>query len=181
MNILVIHGSTRQNGNTEALAKLSVPENETTHIYLRDSQIQPIQDARHSKEGFQDVSDDFSGIFDQILEHEVLIFATPIYWYSMTCIMKTFIDRFSQSIREEKYKDFKDRMKSKYVYVIAVGGDQPSVKGLPLIQQFEYILQFFGTTLNGYILGEANKPGEIHNDKAALHTASVLKEKMSNY
>ncbi|WP_082232215.1 flavodoxin family protein [Halobacillus massiliensis] len=180
MKILVIHGSTRPNGNTETLAMLAVPPDETTHVFLRDHQITPIKDGRHSAEGFEPITDDFSDIFDQLLEHEVIIFATPIYWYSMTCVMKTFIDRFSQSLREEKYKDFKEKMQSKWVYVIAVGGDQPSVKGLPLIQQFEYILQFFGTTLNGYILGEANKPGEIHNDKAALHTASALKEKLSH-
>ncbi|MFG6147002.1 flavodoxin family protein [Halobacillus sp. B23F22_1] len=178
MSTIVIHGSTRENGNTEYLAKQAVHE-DAVHIYLRNHQIDGIIDERHSKEGFKPVADDHHFIIDQMLAHDVIIFATPIYWYSMSSLMKTFVDRISQLVREPGYESFKEDLKQKEVYVIAVGGDNPKMKGLPLIQQFEYILQFFGSSLAGYLLGEARKPGEIKNNSLALSEAHLLKKKLN--
>ncbi|GAA0342713.1 flavodoxin family protein [Bacillus carboniphilus] len=174
MKIIVFHGSTRSDGNTEYLAHLAVPEDKATHVYLRDCFIQDIQDERHSEEGFPEIDDDMAAIVDQMLDHDVLVFATPIYWYSMTSLMKTFIDRWSQIMREDRYSHFKDRLKEKKAYVIAVGGDSPYIKGLPLIQQFKHIFEFFGTSFEGYLIGKANKPGEIKEDQRAIQAAPTL-------
>ncbi|MCP3027253.1 flavodoxin family protein [Halobacillus sp. A5] len=179
MSTIVIHGSTRENGNTEYLAHQAVPEQHTTHIYLRNYHIEAIKDERHSEEGFKKIEDDHHTIIDQMLNHDVIIFATPIYWYSMSGLMKNFIDRFSQVVREPGYETFKEDLQSKQVYVIAAGGDNPGIKGLPLIQQFEYILQFFGSSLDGYLIGKAGRPGDIKNDSKALSEARMLKEKLS--
>ncbi|SET81198.1 hypothetical protein SAMN05421676_108151 [Salinibacillus kushneri] len=65
-------------------------------------------------------------------------------------------------------------MRSKTAFVIAVGGDNPHIKGLPLIQQFQYIFEFAGVSFEGYVIGEGNKPGEIRHDKQALHLANKL-------
>nr|WP_268476320.1 beta-L-arabinofuranosidase domain-containing protein [Bacillus atrophaeus] len=59
-------------------------------------------------------------------------------------------------------------------YVITVGGDEPTRKGLPLIQQFEYIFDFIGISFGGYVLGEGNRPGDILHDQHALSAASQL-------
>ncbi|MCP3030847.1 NAD(P)H-dependent oxidoreductase [Halobacillus sp. A1] len=178
MKTIVIHGSTRKNGNTEYLTHRAVPAENVSHVYLRDHNIQMITDERHSDQGFQAIEDDYHHIIDQMIEHDVVIFSTPIYWYSMSGLMKVFIDRFSQLVREKGYETFKEDFKKKTVYLIAVGGDNPSLKGLPLIQQFEYILQFFDSSLEGYILGQANKPGEIQSDRRALAQAHQLKEQL---
>lgn len=58
--------------------------------------------------------------------------------------------------------------------MIAVGGDEPARKGLPLIQQFEYIFDFMGISFGGYVLGEGNRPGDILHDQYALSAASQL-------
>ena len=90
--------------------------------------------------------------------------------------MKNFIDRWSQTLRDPKYPDFKSKMASKKAYVIAVGGDDPYIKGLPLIQQFQYIFDFMGIEFVGYILGNGNKPGEVLQDEAALFAATQLRK-----
>ncbi|WP_431802577.1 flavodoxin family protein [Halobacillus andaensis] len=180
MSTIVIHGSTRENGNTEYLAKQAVPEKNTTHIYLRNHQIEVIKDERHSENGFKKIDDDHHAIIDQMLAHDVIIFATPVYWYSMSGLMKNFVDRFSQVVREPGYETFKEDLQQKEVYVIAVGGDNPKIKGMPLIQQFQYILQFFGSSLNGYLLAKAGKPGEIKNNSTALAEAHLLKKTLSS-
>ncbi|MBA4495564.1 flavodoxin family protein [Paenactinomyces guangxiensis] len=181
MTIAVIYGGTRQNGNTEILTEQAVQGLDVERIYLKDYQIQPVKDQRHTRDGFQEINDDYNLIIDRVLRHDILVFSTPIYWYSMSGIMKNFIDRWSQTLRDPKYPDFKARMSAKQAYVITVGGDEPYLKGLPLIRQFEYIFDFIGIPFAGYILGNGNKPGEIFQDKEALFAASQLQKKLNHH
>ncbi|RLL42790.1 flavodoxin family protein [Oceanobacillus piezotolerans] len=177
MKIAVIHGSTRINGNTEYLTYQAVPKEKGTHLYLRDYNIKPIIDERHTEEGFTKVDDDLNELIDRVLEHDIFLFSTPIYWYSMSGPMKTFLDRWSQILRDSAYPDFREDLKKKVAYLIAVGGDTPTIKGLPLVQQFNYICQFYSMPFGGYVIGKASRPGDIVHDKRALHQASLLLEK----
>ncbi|MBP3040822.1 flavodoxin family protein [Bacillaceae bacterium Marseille-Q3522] len=181
MSIAVIYGGTRENGNTETLTELAVKGLNTETIFLKDYHIQPITDLRHSESGFQKVDDDYNKVIDRMLPHDTVIFATPIYWYSMSGILKNFIDRWSQTMRDSQYLDFKTTMSGKKAYVIAVGGDTPIIKGLPLIQQFQYIFAFMGISFEGYILGKGSKPGDILNDKKALLQADQLNAILKKY
>lgn len=178
MTIAVIYGGTRQDGNTEILTEQAIQGLSVERIHLKDYEIKPIEDLRHSSDGFQEINDDYNTIIDHILPHDILIFATPIYWFSMSGTMKNFIDRWSQTLKDANYPDFKTIMSSKKAYVIAVGGDTPSLKGLPLIQQFQYIFHFIGTTFDGYILAKGNRPGEIHQDKEAFGSAELMNKKL---
>ena len=174
MTIAVIYGGTRQNGNTEMLTEHVVHKIASEKIYLRDYNILPIIDMRHSQDGFQERNDDYNSIIDRILPHNILIFSTPIYWYSMSGTMKNFIDRWSQTLRDPKYPNFKNKMALKTAFVIAVGGDDPYIKGLPMIQQFRHIFDFIGIDFAGYILGKGSKPEDIFQDIDALFAASQL-------
>lgn len=176
MKVVVIHGSTRKNGNTEYLTYQAVPKEKGTHIYLRQHNIQPIVDQRHEENGFDSIEDDHKGIIRTMLAHDIIIFSTPIYWYSMSGPMKIFIDRFSQILRDPEFPGFRDELKKKKAYLIAVGGDTPSIKGIPLIQQFNYFCQFYNMPFEGYVIGKASKPGQIIHDHKALKAAATLLE-----
>ncbi|MED1471908.1 NAD(P)H-dependent oxidoreductase [Bacillus salipaludis] len=180
MSIAVLYGGTRPNGNTEALTEHAIRGLDVERINLRDFSILPIEDARHDEAGFQDRGDDYNAVIDRVLEHDTLIFATPVYWYSMSGTMKNFIDRWSHSMRDAKYPDFKKQMSAKKAYVVAVGGDNPYVKALPMIQQFKHIFDFMGMEFAGYVIGEGNKPGDIQQDKTALHAAEQLQLKLKS-
>jgi multimeric flavodoxin WrbA len=56
-----------------------------------------------------------------IEKYDTLIFATPIYWYSMSGIMKVFFDRFSDLIRIEK--DWGRKLRGKKMAVISNSHD----------------------------------------------------------
>lgn len=176
--IAVIDGGTRPNGNTAILTNLITEGISVELIQLRDYTIYPIIDMRHTLEGFQNKADDYHAIIDKILAHDILIFSTPIYWYSMSGLMKNFVDRWSHSLRDINYPDFKEKMAAKKAYVIAVGGDTPNVKGLPMIQQFQYIFDFMRIEFGGYILGVGNKPGDIMQDQKALFAAAQIKKEL---
>lgn len=180
MSILVINGGGRKNGNTSILTERAIKGLEIDTIDLRDHVIKAVEDGRHSPEGFTEVNDDYHEVIDRVMQHDILIFATPIYWYSMTGTLKNFIDRWSQTMRNPEYNDFRERMSLKKAFVIAVGGDSPGIKGLSFIQQFHYIFEFVHLPFEDYIIGHANKPGEIENDARALFSAEQLNQKLKD-
>ncbi|UQD51264.1 flavodoxin family protein [Bacillus methanolicus] len=175
MKIIVLNGSTRDNGNTEFLARLAVEGKEAKIVNLKDMQILPISDKRHDPQGFQPLHDDYETLIKTVLEYDAILFATPIYWYGMSGIMKNFIDRWSQSLRDKEL-NFKEKMKNKKAYVVACGGDEAKIKGLPLILQFKHIFEFMNMDFCGYVIGKGNSPGEVKNDHAACNEARVLLE-----
>lgn len=181
MTIAVIYGGTRKESNTEILAENIVRGISAERIYLRNYNIQPIEDLRHAEGGFHPINDDYNSIIDRIMSNNILLFVTPIYWYSMSGIMKNFIDRWSQTLRDARYPGFKEALEIKKAFVIAAGGDQPHFKGLPMIQQFQYIFDFIGISFEGYIIGNGNKPGDIHEDKEAQCAAAELNKKLQTF
>lgn len=168
MSIAVIYGSSRKNGNTELLTEHAIKDYDVERIYLRDYFIKQIVDQRHDEAGFDDVYDDYDKVIGQVYKHDVLIFSTPIYWYTMSGLMKTFIDRWSQTLRDVNFPNFREDMAKKQIYVVAVGGDNPKIKGMPLIHQFQYICDFFGMTLKNYVIARASLPGDIKTDDDAF-------------
>ena len=50
--MITIYGSSRENGNTEELAKTVLKDINTEEVYLRQHTINPITDMRHDELGF---------------------------------------------------------------------------------------------------------------------------------
>ncbi|QED46099.1 flavodoxin family protein [Cytobacillus dafuensis] len=178
MKIATFIGSSRTESNSELLADTVLKGIKHQKVYIKDLTIQPINDLRHTKTGFQTVDDDYDQVIKAFMENDVIIFATPIYWYSMSGIMKNMIDRLSHAIRVERYPQFKEHLKKVEAIVLAVGGDEPRIKGLPLIQQFQYTFDFLNMRFSSYILGEANQPGDILKDSQALSQAELLNKRL---
>lgn len=173
MKITVIHGSSRSNGNSEQLTRKVCEGIDVEWIALREKHIQPIVDQRHTEKGFDPVDDDYEDIIEEVMDSEILIFSTPLYWYGMSGRLKNFVDRWSQSLRSPHY-DFKGKMKDKQAYVIITGGESVRVKALPLVQQFQYIFEFMDMKFAGYIIGRGSKPSEVLQDEQALQEADLL-------
>jgi multimeric flavodoxin WrbA len=170
MKVLALLGSTRKDGNSEYLAKKIVEGTDHTIVSLADMDIRPIVDMRHSEGGFSPVEDDYEELIQLILDHDILLFATPLYWYGMSGPMKNFFDRWSQYLRDERF-NLKEELTSKKAYVVITGGTSARVKGLPLVQQFNYIFEFVNMEFSDYLIGAGVRPGEVVNDIAALEKA----------
>ena len=62
--------------------------------------------------------DDFLDLMRRIMdEYDVLIFATPVYWYAMSGIMKVFFDRLTDLLKIEK--DLGRKLRGKYMAVLS--------------------------------------------------------------
>ncbi|WP_175559267.1 flavodoxin family protein [Sediminibacillus albus] len=175
--MLALLGSSRKEGNSEHLAKKALADIDYTSIYLRDYQINPILDKRHDAEGFTSVNDDYERLLEAFLAHDIIVFATPLYWFGMSGQMKNFFDRWSQYMRDSRY-NFKGEIPKKSAYTIVTGNSpDPKISALPLIQQFHYIFDYIGMEFADYIIGQANQPGDIANDSFAIQKAELWNQK----
>ena len=94
---VIILGSSRKNGNTTKIVDALSKEHNIDVVNLSDYSI-----SYYDYES-KNTNDDFLPLIRGIIEkYDTLIFATPIYWYNMSGIMKVFFDRISDLIRIEK-------------------------------------------------------------------------------
>ncbi|MFE3868304.1 flavodoxin family protein [Flavobacterium sp. LS2P90] len=94
---VIIVGSSRSNGNTSKIVDKISTQINADIIDLRDYSISYYDYESKNR------ADDFLPLIASIIEkYDTLVFATPVYWYTMSGIMKVFLDRFSDLIRIEK-------------------------------------------------------------------------------
>lgn len=112
MKVLIIKGSPRKNGVTSQLAdsfRLGAVDskNDVEEIYLINQKINDClgcSKCQMTKKCIQ--NDDMLKIYDKIIQSDVIVLASPVYFYSWTSIMKRFLDRTYALISELKDKDF---------------------------------------------------------------------------
>lgn len=155
---LLILGSSRSNGNTRKVLDLLMELHDCDLIDLNDWQFS-YYDYEHKNQ-----DDDFIKIIDQVLHYDILIFASPIYWYSMSAVMKTFFDRISDllKIRKEKGR----QLRGKTMLVISCNGDQEDYPSFAT--PFELSADYLGMRYAGYY------HTWIENGELAQATAEVL-------
>ena len=113
---VIILGSSRNNGNTTRIVNEIAQKFHMDVVNLSDYKISYYDYESKNSE------DDFLPLMKGIIEkYDTLVFATPIYWYSMSGIMKVFFDRFSDLIRIEKETGRK--LRGKKVAVISNSHD----------------------------------------------------------
>ncbi len=94
---VVIQGSSRSAGNTSLAVSRLCQRIALDVVDLKTKQIGYFDYAH------QNASDDFIPLMKDIVErYDLIVFATPIYWYSMSAEMKTFFDRISDCLKTEK-------------------------------------------------------------------------------
>ncbi|HAT97571.1 MAG TPA: NADPH-dependent FMN reductase [Acidaminococcaceae bacterium] len=124
--ILVISTSLRNNSNSEKLAKsfaegAKAAGNEVELVTLLGKNIGFCKGCLAcQKTGHCIINDDANPITEKMLEAEVIVWATPVYYYEMSGQMKTLIDR-ANPLFPKDYK-FRD------VYLLTAGAeDEPDL------------------------------------------------------
>lgn len=107
--VVIISTSIRTNSNSEAMAK-SFAEgavtagNQVDFISLKDKKIDFCKGCLACQyTGNCVIKDDVADIMDKVLVADVVVWATPIYYYEMSGQMKTLIDRLNP-MYEKDYK-----------------------------------------------------------------------------
>ena len=98
--VLILAGSPRKNGNSAALCEefargAKEVGNEVEIIYLRDKKIGYCVACYYCKDhdGVCIIRDDMAEILDKMNAADVIVMASPVYFYSIDAQMKALIDR----------------------------------------------------------------------------------------
>lgn len=145
MDKVIILGSSRKNGETKKVVSELVRIAGWDVIDLKDYNFSHF-DYEHSNRG-----DDFLELIRRIIgNYEVLVFATPVYWYSMSGIMKTFFDRITDLLRYEKETGRKLRGKHLAVISSSSGENLGDDFWIPFKRSAEYLGMNYITGLHTY-------------------------------
>ncbi len=106
---IIVFGSSRSNGRT--LEAIKMITDDALIVDLNTLKISPY-DYEH-----RNIDDDYLPLMKKVVEHDLIILATPVYWYSMSAQMKTFIDRLNDLL--EVGKDIGRKLRGKRLFVIA--------------------------------------------------------------
>jgi multimeric flavodoxin WrbA len=112
--VLIISSSPRKGGNSDTLADnfmqgAIASGNPVEKIFLRDKKINYCTGCGFCNSNDYtkcSENDDMEEILDKMQEADVIVLATPIYFYTMCGQMKTFIDRMCSRYTRISNKDF---------------------------------------------------------------------------
>lgn len=182
--IVVLLGSPRKKGNSTLLAKEAVrgaiaESGKCETFYLQGMNIQPCRACDSCQQDEQHacvLKDDMQLLYPKILDATALLFATPIYWFSISAQTKIFLDRCYALNRPEGHL-----FKGKKVGVILTYGDRdPYVSGaVNAIRTLQDSFRYTESDIVGIVYGSANKAGEVLTNKRLLSEAYNLGKKMA--
>lgn len=162
--VVVLSTSLRSNSNSELLAKSFVEGskesgNEVEYISLKNKDIRfCIGCLACQKLGYCVIKDDVTDIMDSVLYADVVVWASPIYYYEMSGQMKTLIDRLNPMYS----KDYRFRD----VYLLATAaeeGDEVIEKAITGLNG--WIDCFEKTSIKGTVLcGGVSSGGDISSN-----------------
>lgn len=177
MHALIIKSSPKQDGNTATLAKhlaRGLKENnvQVTEFNVNDMNIQYCRGCNTcltSREPNCVIKDDMHQIYEAYLRSDLIIYATPIWWWHMNAQMKTVIDRHHALL----YKDeFTKNLKGKKV-VLAVSFLHDDPDGVHLVERmFKSITNWSESSL--HVLRHYCFEGDAVSDSEKIREAYEL-------
>jgi multimeric flavodoxin WrbA len=108
MKVLGILGSPRRGGNSETLLKAllqgaAAGGAEVEEVLLRNLKISPCLEIYHCfKDGTCPIKDDMQELYGKLLAADVVVLATPVFFYGVSAQAKTMIDR-TQALWARRY------------------------------------------------------------------------------
>ena len=151
MKIIVIVGSSRNDGDASSLTKQLIEKTKWDLINLNNYEFSYF-DYEHKNR-----NDDYLKLIKEIVKkYDTLIFITPVYWFSMSGIMKVFFDRFTDLLTIEKELGRKLRGKKMAVMSCSIGENLGQNFWLPFSETTKYLgMEYIGSSHT--ITGENNE------------------------
>jgi multimeric flavodoxin WrbA len=181
MKVLGILGSPRKGGNTEllleeALKGAEAEGAEVERLRLTDYNIIPCKECLACfKDGNCIILDDMAKIYPKLLEADIIVLASPIFFYGVTAWAKGLIDR-CQALWARKYQlkdpSFGKEGRKRKGFFISVGG----TKGQKTFEGAILTAKYFFDVLNAeyageLVLREVDAKGDVLKHPEALQQA----------
>jgi len=188
IQVLGIFGSPRRGGNTdlllaEALRGAAEEGARVEGIHLCDFLITPCRECLSCfHDGACVIEDDMRKIYPLLLDADIVIFASPIFFYGITGWAKAMVDR-CQALWARKYilhdSSLGKEGKKRRGFFISVGGTKGPRMFEGAILTVKYFFDAFNTDYTGELLFRGvDACGDILKDPAALPQAFAAGRKL---
>jgi len=150
MNILILSGSPRKDGNTEllaeAFAKGAAEHHHVEIVSVRDYKVNPCLgcNACFKTDRICAQKDDMATIYEKIGQADMLVIASPVYFYGISAQLKAVIDRLHNPIR--------DTFNIKKMALLLVGAATLPELFNAILAEYNLCLKFFNMEDAGKVL-----------------------------
>jgi len=178
-SIIALTSSPRKNSNSAMLARQIAAGAQkagarVAFVNLSRMQIKPCQacDKCHAADDrFCVIKDAMQALYPKIIAADGIIYASPIYWFTVSAQLKLFMDRCYALGGPSGYALKNKRMAVALTYEDADPFRSGAVNALRTLQDaFAYV----GAHLVGCVYGRATGPGAIAKNRAVLKEAFAL-------
>ena len=174
-SFLFVLGSSRPDGNTEMLARAAaeqlpadVPQRwvDLTALDLPD-----FQDGRHESDWRPGETEET--LRQATLEATDVVFASPLYWYSLSAQTKRYLDYWSGWLTAPG-SDFAERMAGRTLWGVSVMAHREESVGDGLLTIMNNTAAYMGMRFGGVLFGNGSRPGQVRNDEQAAIRAKTF-------
>ena len=188
VKILALYGSPRRGGNTEILLDEFLKAAETEgavidRLYIGDYDITPCRECLACfLDGRCIIADDMEQIYPRLLAADIIVLASPVFFYGVSGWIKALIDR-SQALWARKYvlndPSMGKEAEKKKGFFISVGG----TKGPRVFEGAKLTAKYFFDALNAEYAGELlfreiDAQGDIRKLPGALEEARAAGKRL---
>ncbi|MGB4658633.1 MAG: flavodoxin family protein [Mobilitalea sp.] len=178
--IVVLVGSSRKNGNTEILADTFIAGafssgNKIKKICLSEKKVLPCTDCKYCyrNDGVCILQDDMKNIYKELMKADLIVFASPVYFYGFSAQMKCCIDRLHNPIRK--------KFNIKYSALLSVCADEGQEVFKPMSDTYQAMIQYLGWKDIGHILIDGIEDKGTIVGHANLKDAEILGKNYHDY
>ena len=168
--ILIISGSPKKDGNTETLikwfregAELSgavIEQARISSLKIRSSGCMSCRQCQKNKEYGCVVKDDISGLLLKMIDADVIVMGTPLYFFSASAQIKILIDRmFSLFKWDNKAGTMEAALKGKALVLLASAFEDVGLKDLEI--PFKLTADYTSMKFSSLLVPDAGESGEI--------------------
>ena len=180
MKIAAFIGSPRERGNTDLLVTEVLRGAESVgaqseRIYLNKLSIAPCQacDAC-AKTGRCRVQDDVQPLYDKLLEADVIILGTPIYFWGPCAQLKLFLDRWYAIDKQV----VRDKLAKKRLMLVCAFAESDPETAAPTVQMIRTGTEWFDMVFLPPLLVTAEKRGEVATKPEIMQKAFQMGQEL---
>lgn len=177
MNILILSGSPRKGGNTDTLVEAFVKGASQKHhvdvVSVHDYKVNPCIGCNACFKSVGNIcaqKDDMALIYEKANDADMLVIASPVYFYGLSAQLKSVIDRFHNPIR--------DTFHIKKMALLLVGAATLPELFDSILTQYQLCLNFFKLEDSGHVLVRGVKDKHDINNNNVLNEAFELGQKL---
>lgn len=116
--VLALLGAAPGGNNTETFLREQYAGATLEVVRLAELGLRPYHYRREAE-----AEPEFLALIEKMIAADLVVFATPIYWYSMGGVLKNFVDRFSDLLRGP-HKELGERLANTQVKLLVTGADR---------------------------------------------------------